>query len=118
MGKPLKALKFFDIANKAVPNRWEIAKQIGLTYLSFEKHEKAVACLVESLAENTGDFAYHPEPKNDSDTWDKIGFCFFQLKKWNQAKTAWERAIEIGTDKIQNQLNKKRIELLAREYGV
>ena len=118
INKPLKALKFFNIANKATPDRWEISKHIGLTYTSFEQFEKGIGYLVDSLKQNTGEYTYKPEERNDADTWDKIGICFFRLNKFSEARTAWERAVEIGTDPIQNKLNKKRIELLEREHGV
>ena len=116
--KPTLALKFFNMANEAIPNRWEILKRIGLTYVSFESYEKAVDYLVESLHENTDEFRFNPEERNDGHTWDNIGICFFHLGKYFEAKTAWERAIEIGTDKIQIKLNKKRVEMLERQHGV
>ena len=118
IGKPLKAISFFNQANTLIPNRWEISKHIGLAYLTFCQYPKAVIYLVDSLKENTGEFSFNPEKRDNSDTWDKIGVCFFNLKKWNEAKTAWERAIETGKDLDQNKLNKKRIELLEHEKGV
>ena len=116
IGKPLKAIKFFVAAAKLIPCRWEISKQIGLAYLSFNRWKKAVIHLVNSLDQNTGEFSFNPEQRNDGDTWDHIGFCFFQMKLYSEARTAWERAIEIGTDPIQKELNKKRIEMLDREH--
>ena len=114
--KPLTALKFLFKAHEIIPGRWEISKQIGMTYLFMRRHKKAVVFLVDSLKENTGKFSFNPEERNDSDTWDKIGFCFFQNKKYSEARDAWERSIEIGKDKVQNQLNKKRIQMLEREH--
>lgn len=118
MNKPLKALNFFNEANSNIPNRWEIKKQIGLTYLSFEQYEKASIYLIESFEQNTGEFTFNPEKRNDGDTWDKIGFCFFQLGKPFEAKEAWEQAIKAGTNKIQIEMNKKRIEMLEKHHQV
>ncbi len=118
MNKPLKALKFFNLANEASPDRWEISKHIGLTYMAFDQYEKGVKYLVDSLKQNEGDFSFKPEERNDGDIWDKIGFCLFMLGKYTEAKTAWERSIEIGKDPIQKMLNKKRIELLEKEHGI
>jgi tetratricopeptide (TPR) repeat protein len=118
MGKPLTALNFFRLAEKEMPNRWEISKHMGLAYLSFGRFDKAVELLVNSLNINTGDFIFKPEKRNDADTWDKIGYCFFQLGKYFEAKTSWERAVEIGTDEIQIKLNKKRIDMLEKEWGI
>ena len=112
IGKPLKALKFFEIADELIPGRWEISKHIGLTYLSFNHWRKASNYLVDSLKQNTGAFSFNPEQRNDGDTWDNIGFCFFQMKLFAEARASWERAIEVGTDPIQKKLNKKRIEML------
>ena len=118
MGKHLLALKFFNQANEIIPNRWEIKKHIGLTYLSFKQYEKALVFLVESLEINTGEFTFNPEKRDDGETWDKIGFCFFQLKQWFEAKEAWTQGIKIGTDKIQIEMNKKRITLLEKYHKV
>jgi len=118
MGKPLLALKLFTKSNEEIPNRWEIKKQIGLTYLSFNQYNKALVFLVESLDINTGQFTFNPELRDDGGTWDNIGFCFFQVGKYFEAKQSWEQAIKTGTDKVQIEMNKKRIEMLERQHGV
>ena len=116
INKPLKALKFFFWAHEIIPNRWEISKHIGSTYMFMCRYNKAVIFLVDALKGNSGEFSFNPETRNDGDTWDKIGMCFFHLKKYTEAREAWERSIEISTDKIQNELNTKRIEMLEREH--
>jgi len=118
MGKPLLALKFLRMSEKAIANRWEIAKHIGLAYASFERYDKALLFLVDSLKTNDGNFTFNPEPRNDGDTWDKIGYCFFQNNKHFEAKEAWLRAIEIGTDKMQVEMCKKRVAMLERQWGM
>jgi len=114
LGKPLLALKFLKKANVLTPNRWEISKQMGITYMSFGQWEKAITFLNDSFKINTGDFSHCPEKKKKAETWDQIGFGFFQLKRHNEAKVAWEHAIEYETDKDKIRLNKKRIELIDR----
>jgi len=114
IGKHLKALKYLRLANKTVPNRWEISKSIGMTYLLFGRWEKAIEHLVDSFKINKGDFLFNPEKKRKSDTWDKIGFCFFHLKEYKKAKVAWEEAITTEKNKAQLKLLKKRIELMDR----
>lgn len=113
--KHLLALKFLRQAEKEVPNRWETAKYTGLTYLGFEQWKKALKYLVDSLKENTGDFSFNPEKKDPADIWDKIGFCFFQLGKYNRTKVALERSIELDKDEHRKKLNQKRIELIDRK---
>lgn len=118
MGKTLLALRFFEKANKEIPNRWEIKKHIGLTYMTFNQWNKALIYLIESLDVNTGQFTFNPEKRDDGETWDNIGFCFFQLGKYFEAKQAWEQAVKIGTNEVQVAMNKKRIEMLERQWGV
>jgi len=118
LGKPLTALRLFEKANQTIPDRWEIYKQIGLVYMTFERHKKALVYLIRSLEPNKETHAFNPEKPDAGDTWDKIGFCFFHEHKYFEAKQSWERAVEIGTDKIQVKMNKARIEMLERQYGV
>jgi len=112
--KPLLALKFLKKADEFVPNRWEISKQKGLSYMNFEHWDKAIECLTDSFKENPGDFSHYPEKRNLPETWDQIGFCFYQLGKYQQAKIAWERSIETDKECARMKLNKKRIELIDR----
>lgn len=115
LGKHLKALRFFQMAEKIIPNRWEISKHIGLTYMCFEHWNKALSYLVDSFKINEGEFSMNPEEVDVADTWDKIGYAFFQLKKYNKAKVAWEEAIKNEDNEHKIKLNKKRIELIDRK---
>ena len=115
LGKPLLALKFLRLAEKEIPNRWETSKRMAAAYLSFEQWEKAIEWFVDSLKVNTGDFSYNPEERDDAGTWDLIGYCWFQLKKYKKAIVSWERAIELEKDEDKIKLNKKRIELIERK---
>ncbi len=118
LGKPLTALSLFEKANETIPDRWEIYKHIGLTYMTFERHQKALIYLIRSLEPNKKAHNFNPEIMDAGDTWDKIGFCFFQENKFFEAKQAWTRAVEIGKNEIQVKMNKARIEMLERQYGV
>jgi len=112
--KHMLALKFLDKANEAVPNRWEISKQKGLTYMCFEHWTKAIEFLVDSFKINKGDFSHYPEKRNKAETWDQIGFCYFQLKQYEKAKIAWEQSMKNDKDKIRIRLNEQRIDLIDR----
>lgn len=115
LGKHFLALRFLKTAEKIIPNRWETVKHVGLTYMAFEQWEKAIDFLVDSFKINTGDFSFNPEKRDDADTWDKIGYCFFQMKRYRPAKVAWESAIEKEEDPDKIKLNEKRIELMDRK---
>jgi len=112
--KHLLALKFLRKAEQEVPNRWETARHIGLTYMFFEQWEKAIIFLTDSFKINTGDFAFMPEQKDNAETWDLIGFCWFQQKQYTKAKISWEESIKNDKDEARIKLNKKRIELIDR----
>ena len=115
--KHLLALKFLDKANGYVADRWEISKQKGLTYMCFEKWDRALEFLTDSFKINKGDYSHYPEKRDTAETWDQLGFCFFQLKEYNKAKIAWEESIKNDKDKIRIKLNKQRIELIDREIN-
>ena len=112
LGKQLKALKSLDKAEKEVPNRWEKSKMTGLTYMSFGRWQKAAEYLVDSFKVNTGDFAFYPLKRDDAETWDLIGYCFYQLKNYKKAKISWQEAIKKDEDKERIKLNQRRIELI------
>ncbi len=117
LGKHLLALKFLRKANKAVDHRWEVSKQMGLTYMCFEDWVKAISFLTDSFKINQGDFSHYPEKRNTAETWDQIGFCYFQIKRYSQAKISWEESIKNDEDKVRIKLNKKRIDLIDREIN-
>jgi tetratricopeptide (TPR) repeat protein len=112
LGKHLLALKFFKQAEELLPNRWEIAKQMGLTYCAFEQYQRGIECLTDSHKINTGKFSYNPEERDTADTWDKIGFAWFQMVEYQKAKISWQEAIKNETDPEKIKLNERRIELI------
>lgn len=114
LGKHLLALKYLNNAEKLLPNRWEIAKQIGMTYMAFDQWQKAIEYLTDSHKINTGEFSYNPEKRNTAETWDLIGFAWFQMKEYARAKISFEEAIKNETDEDKIKLNKRRIELIDR----
>ena len=115
LNKPLLSLRYLRVAEKHVPNRWEISKLMGITYMSYEQWLPAITALVDSFKINTGDFAFYPMTRDDADTWDKIGYCWFQLKSFTKAKIAWEEAIKKDEDQERVKLNQRRIELIDKK---
>ena len=112
LGKHYLALKFLKKAEKLLPNRWEISKQRGLTYLAFEQWEKGIEYLTDSHKVNTGKFSYNPEKRDIADTWDKIGFAWFQMKEYQKARISFEEALKNETDEEKRKLHTRRIELI------
>lgn len=111
-GKYLKALNWLRKADKIMPNRWEIAKRRGVVYMGFEQWEKAVKWLVDSFKINTGDFTVNPEPRNNTETWDYIGICFFNLRNYKQALIAWRKSLHGQTETELIKLLQGRIKAL------
>ena len=85
--------------------------------MCFEKWDKALEFLTDSFKINKGDYSHYPEKRDTAETWDQLGFCFFQLKEYNKAKIAWEESIKNDKDKTRIRLNKQRIELIDREIN-
>ena len=112
LGKHLLALNILDRANTILPNRWEISRQKGLSYMCFESWKKAIIFLTDSFKINKEDFSHNPEKRDNSETWDLIGFCYFQLKEYQQAKIAWQESLRTDKKKSRIKLNKRRIELI------
>ncbi len=116
LSRPFRALGFFRQAEKEMPNRWEISKRAGMTYLHMRSWQNAIRLLVDSLKINTGDFITNPELRNDADTYNQIGFCFYQWKKYDAAGISWNKALAIETDEKQKQSLKNRIEFIAKYH--
>ena len=82
-------------ANRELPGRWEISKMFGIVYAMAGWYKKAAKYLVDSFKENPGVFSYGPLARNDAETWDFIGFCFYCSGDLYQARVAWKRALEL-----------------------
>jgi len=98
VNKPKRAIKFFKKAEKEIPNRWEIQKRLGTTYLILKKYKKALNYLVNSLGKDERVFLFYPEPKNIAQTWFFISQGFFGLKKYEEAKISLKRALDSQGD--------------------
>lgn len=114
MGKNLWALWYLFKANEEIPNRWEISKMLGVTYACLSWTNKAIEYFVDSFKENTGDFSFNPERRDDAQTWDFIGLCFFHLGQNSKAKVAWKRALEIEKKTTNRKIFEERIRILKR----
>jgi len=111
LGKHKKAIKFFRKAEKELPNRWEIKKRIGATYMLLKKWDKALIYLVDSFGKVKADFVYNPEQENYAQTWFFISQCFFATKRYEEGKIAAQEALK-ENEQANNELlpeNEKKI---------
>lgn len=114
LNKRFWALWYLWKANEEIPNRWEISKTLGVTYALIGWHTKAVEYLVDSFKQNTGLFTFNPERRDDAQTWDFLGMCFYQMKQYRRAKVAWKRAIELEKNITNRKIFEQRLEILKR----
>jgi glycosyltransferase involved in cell wall biosynthesis len=89
-----KALKYFSLADREEPGRWETVKFSGMCYMGFQRWDKALACLVESFKTSTRDYFYNPWPVDHADTWNSISLCFLGKGEWEKAKIACQEALK------------------------
>lgn len=85
----------FWTANRAdneVTGRWEIAKLKGLCYYQKRKFSKAIEEFVGSFKINTGDQTYKPWKRNEAETWNLIGECFFNTRNYFKAHIAFKES--------------------------
>jgi len=97
LNKPRKAIKALKSANKYIPDRQEIKKEIGATYMILKKWHKASEYLVNSFDKNKTPFIFNPEPDNKAGTWYLIAQCFYNLGKFDQARIAMKQAKQTQT---------------------
>lgn len=111
LNKPRKAIKFFKLAEKEIPNRWEVLKRIGTSYMIIRKWKKAVKYLVDSFGVTKIKFVFEPEQRNDAQTWFFISQCFFALRKYEEAKIAIRQSLEVQGTSPRQQLPEQQIKI-------
>lgn len=114
LNQKLRALWALDSADKEIPGRWEIEKVRGAIWAMIGNHERAVKHFVDSFTEQTGDFTYYPEKRDDAQTWDFIGHCLLRLRKIDEAKIAWNRSLELERKKPDSEQDQNRLKILER----
>jgi len=118
LGKHLRALWSIKAAEKEIPNRWETAKMKGITYSFLGKFEEGAEHLIKSFNLGKTDFRFNPVIRNDAQTWDFIGLCFFQMNQIEKAKIAWNRALAVNQQSMSPLLTEERIVVLTQLAGV
>jgi tetratricopeptide (TPR) repeat protein len=99
-------------ANDETPDRWEIYKLRGMIFFARGHFGRAINNLIDSFKINIGDQTFKPLKHEDISTWNLIGECFFNLKKYYQAGVAFEKASEEVKDEKFKTLLKQRAALM------
>lgn len=99
-------------AESELPGRWETSKLKGLIFSRKKKYLKAIECLVDSFKDNKGDTLYRPWPRDLSKIWNLIGECYFNLRNFEKAYIAFDRAAAVCKDKTVKEFLEKRANLM------
>lgn len=109
-----RSLWYFFKADDVLPGRWETHKRIAASYMNLGLWSQAAEYFVKALEVQVGNFSSYPEPRDDAETWDFLGRCFFNLHKNFEAKAAWTRSLELEKMKPAAKIFKDRLEVLER----
>lgn len=118
MNNEKRALEFLEHCDRLVPMRWETMKRRGLIYIAGQKWPQAIINLAGALNEMPDVPFDSPEPKNDGETLERLGFAFFQIGMHKEAKEAWERALKLNPPKSIVLLLNQRIQFLNQHKQV
>jgi glycosyltransferase involved in cell wall biosynthesis len=88
------AFYYAQRTEKEAPNRWENKFICGVILMNYGRFETSLEYFVECLQPDKTVHLFHPIPFDLSEIWSLIGNNFFQLKQFNKAKIAWNKAIE------------------------
>lgn len=113
LGRTFRAFWAASRAEWELPDRWETAKLKGLILMFKGKCFKAAEYFVKSFDLNSGPALYRPWGRDDADTWNKVGECFFNLKNFYKAYTAFNRAAELAPEPVLKNFFEKRAKLMA-----
>ena len=107
-----RALLYASIAEKEMPNRWETSKLKALIFVYRKKWSQALEFLVDSFRNNKIETLYRPWQRDVASTWNLIGECFFQLRNFEKAHIAFDRASFECKDKVAKGFFEKRASLM------
>lgn len=107
-----KALEFLDFCELAAPMRWETYKRKGMIYIEKQNWPQAIINLEASLKESPQIGFDSPEPKQEAHTRERLGFAYYQVGDFLQAKKHWQDALEHKPPKGIVALLEKRISFI------
>lgn len=93
---------------------WELNLLMGAVKAQQKKHIEAISYFVKSQEPNATPQRYFPIKRSNGRLWDQIASEFFQIKEFEKAATAWERASEMMDDEVVEKLFHDRAELMIK----
>ena len=112
LGHKFRAYLTANLCEKEMSGRWEIQKLKGMMFFEKKEYEKALELLNSSFHDNPMATLYRPMAREDSNTWNLIGECFFNLYNFDKANIAFDRASMLAKDEKQKEFFKQRSELM------
>jgi glycosyltransferase involved in cell wall biosynthesis len=108
-----RALMATRDAIKENPTRWEISYLRGMIFHAMGKWQLALASFVESMNDNAGIIDFMPMPRNLGATFNYIGECLFQQKRYFEAGESFLNASRKTDDKMFRELLERRAFLMS-----
>jgi glycosyltransferase involved in cell wall biosynthesis len=115
---PNKAIKYYLLANREIPGRWEINKRIGTTLIILKKYFRAAEYFVESFEVSKLVHIYNPEQRNFAQIWYFISECFTALNNFDKAKIAAKEALAENLKNNNELLPEEQVKILNSVLGV
>jgi len=113
LGRNFRAFWATNRAEWELPGRWETAKLKGLILMYTKRYSRALEYFVASFKAGPGPALYRPWGRDDAGTWNLIGECFFNLKDYYKAHTAFDRGAELAQKPEFKKFLEKRSKLMA-----
>ena len=110
--KQFQAYRAIQKTEREMPKRWETKKAKGIILFECRNYKEAIDVLVDSFENNDFDCAYKPWKRDDAGTWNLVGECFYRLKVYDKASTAFSTAGERATDSKQKSFFYTRARLM------
>jgi SAM-dependent methyltransferase len=112
VGHKFRAYLTANRAEKEMPGRWEMQKLKGMMFHENKEWERALVWFNSSFHDNKMPTLYRPMQRDDSNTWNLIGECFFNLYNFDKAGIAFDRASELAKVDEQKIYFKQRADLM------
>jgi len=112
LGRLFRAFWYASYADYETKGRWEIAKLKGIICFEKKKFSEAASYFVDSLGENSCIVSYRPWPQNNSDVFNRLGECLYNLGIFDKASYSFNRAAELCNDEKFKTLFKDRAKLM------
>jgi len=111
-GHKLRAMMCLEMAELEIPGRWEVRKYKGIIYFSAKKWDQAIEQLNISFDEDRAIHDYKPWERDNANTFNMVGECFFNLGIYDKAHLSFLGASRSAKTKEQREFLIQRAKLM------